>query len=82
MHYRLYLGSVLLKEIVPIIVLNLLIGFTFSGIDNWAHIGGLIGGIFITMALGIDKKTQKSTKINGYIILSIYLIFLIYLLIK
>ena len=82
MHYRLYLGSVLLKEIVPIIVLNLLIGFTFSGIDNWAHIGGLIGGIFITMALGIDNKTQKSTKINGYIILSIYLVFLIYLLIK
>ena len=82
MHYRLYLGSVLLKEIVPIIVLNLLIGFTFSGIDNWAHIGGLIGGIFITMALGIDNKTQKSTKINGYIILSIYLVFLFYLLIK
>ena len=63
-------------------MLNLFIGFTFSGIDNWAHIGGLIGGIFITMALGIDNKTQKSTKINGYIILSIYLIFLIYLLIK
>lgn len=82
MHYRLYLGSVLLKEIVPIIVLNLLIGFIFPGIDNFAHIGGLIGGIFITMALGIDNKTTKNTKINGYITLIIYLLFLTYLLIK
>ena len=80
MHYRLYLGSVLVKQIVPIIVLNLLIGFTFSGIDNAAHIGGLIGGIFITMALGIDSNTDKQTKINGYITLFIYLGFLIYLL--
>lgn len=80
MHYRLYLGSVLVKQIVPIIVLNLLIGFTFSGIDNAAHIGGLIGGIFITMALGIDSNTDKQTKINGYITLIIYLGFLIYLL--
>lgn len=30
-----------------IIVLNLVIGFTVSGIDNAAHVGGLLGGLFM-----------------------------------
>lgn len=79
-HYRLYLGNVILKEIIPIIILNLLIGFTLTGIDNAAHIGGLIGGIFATMAQGIDNKTPKSTKINGTITLILYVLFLSYIL--
>ena len=78
--YRLYLGSVLIKEILPVILFNLLIGFTLSGIDNAAHIGGLIGGLFITIALGVDSETNKTTKINGYITLFIYLLLLSYLL--
>ena len=73
---------VLAKTTIVATIINLLIGFIFPGIDNFAHIGGLIGGIFITMALGIDNKTTKNTKINGYITLIIYLLFLTYLLIK
>ena len=78
-HYRVYLGNVLKSQIIPIIVLNLLIGFFVSGIDNFAHIGGLIGGIFSSMALGVPDKSGKSDKINGCILLSIYVIFIIYL---
>ncbi len=78
-HYRLYFGSVILKEILPVIVVNLLIGFSLSGINNAAHIGGLIGGIFSTMALGVNSKKEKSSTLNGTIISAIYLGFLIYL---
>jgi rhomboid protease GluP len=75
-HYRLYLGSVVRSQIIPIIILNLLLGLSISGIDNFAHIGGLIGGFLATMAVGINGKSTKSEQINGFIVLAIYLIFL------
>ena len=78
-HYRVYLGTVLKSQIIPLIILNLIIGFTSSGIDNFAHIGGLIGGIFISMALGVPDKSTTSDKANGSVLLLIYLGFLIYL---
>lgn len=78
-HYRVYLGNVLKSQIIPLIILNLAIGFTFSGIDNLAHIGGLIGGIFISMAVGVPDKSTKVDKANGYTLLLIYISFLIYL---
>lgn len=78
-HYRVYLGNVLKSQIIPIIFINLLIGFYFSGIDNFAHIGGLIGGIFASMAIGVPEKSKTTDKANGCILLLIYLVFLIYL---
>ena len=78
-HYRLYLGSVLRNQIIPLILFNLLLGFMVSGIDNAAHIGGLIGGLLVSMALGVQKREGKQDRINGIITFSIYLLFLIYL---
>lgn len=78
-HYRLYLGSVLLGQIVPVIVINLVIGYITPNIDNAAHIGGLVGGLFISMALGVNKDDDKSSKVNGIITSLILLLFLIYL---
>ena len=78
-HYRVYLGNVLKSQIIPIIILNLLIGLKFTRIDNFAHIGGLIGGVFASMAVGVPDKSRTSDKANGCIVLLIYLIFIIYL---
>ena len=78
-HYRVYLGNVLKSQIIPVIVLNLLIGFMVSGIDNFAHIGGLLGGIFASMAVGVPDKDRASDKANGCILMLIYLVFIIYL---
>ena len=79
-HYRVYLGGVLQSQIIPLIVINLAIGFMFTGIDNLAHIGGLIGGVVSTMALGIKHKSSKSEKINGAIITIAIIVFLCYLM--
>ena len=78
-HYRVYFGNVLLKRIAPVILINLVIGFSLPGIDNFAHIGGLIGGFLISKALGVNTRDKKSDKINGYVLSSIYLAFLIFL---
>ena len=78
-HYRVYLGNVNKSQIIPVIVLNLAIGFLSSGIDNFAHIGGLIGGFLITMGLGIKYKSSTSQKINGWVLSIIFLAFTLYM---
>ena len=78
-HYRVYFGTVLLKQVVPIIVLNLAIGFMVTGIDNFAHIGGLIGGFLISMALGVNSRDTKKQHIQGTILSIMFIAFLIVL---
>ena len=78
-HYRVYLGNVIKSQIIPITLINLAIGFIIPGIDNSAHIGGLVGGAFMTMALGIDNKSTAFEKVNGWIITTIYIIFVGYM---
>ena len=78
-HYRLYLSEAIKNQIIPIIIINLIIGFTISGIDNFAHIGGLIGGYLATMAIGITDKSEKKDMINGWIVLVLYIAFLSYI---
>lgn len=79
-HYRLYLDNALKTQIIPLIALNLLIGFMFTNIDNAGHIGGLVGGLFMTMAVGIKNRSSLQDTINGIICSLILFGFLSYLL--
>lgn len=79
-YYRLYMGKALYSEIIPVIVLNLALSLIVSNIDFYAHIGGLIGGVFITMGLGIKNKTDKQSSINGWITFGILFVFILYML--
>ena len=78
-HYRLYLSDAIKNQIIPIIILNLFIGFVISGIDNVAHIGGLIGGYLASMAIVIDNKSEKKDMLNGWIVLILLIGFLSYI---
>ena len=79
-HYnRVYLGNVMRSQIVPILMINLAIGFMIPGINNAAHIGGLIGGVLATNALGIPDKQKVEDNIHGIIITLIFTAFMIYL---
>lgn len=78
-HYRVYLGTVVKSQVIPLILINLAIGFMMSGVNNAAHIGGLIGGVLLAMAVGVRYKTSKFEQINGVIMTIIYTVFLVYL---
>ncbi len=81
-HYRLYLSNALTNQLIPIILLNLFLGFTSSSIDNAAHIGGLIGGYLGTMIVGLKYKSTKRETINGLIVYILLVAFLFYTLFK
>jgi rhomboid protease GluP len=55
------IGKNFLSSIIQVIVVNLIMGFTISNIDNYGHIGGLIGGIIISLLLFSfnEKKRQR-----------------------
>lgn len=78
-YYRAYLGNTIKRSVLPVIIINLAIGFTASSIDNAAHIGGLVGGILLSMMIGVPGKSSKKDKINGTILTIIYLAFICYL---
>ncbi len=49
----------ILGQILPIAAINLYIGFTLPGIDNWAHMGGLAGGAIVALFLLPDALTER-----------------------
>src|SRR2546423_13088634 len=53
----------MLRGILGLIAINLLFGFTFAGIDNWAHIGGLAGGAAVGFASddAVGHRSARAT---------------------
>ncbi|HHZ14067.1 MAG TPA: rhomboid family intramembrane serine protease [Clostridiales bacterium] len=63
--------------LLMIIGINLLYGFIQPGIDNWGHIGGLLGGFLMGNALGLYRERNPDYKRR---IISWILIILIFVL--
>ncbi len=78
--YRATLNNFLRSSILPTIFINLILGFLLPNVDVSAHIGGLVGGILISLAVGVEDKKRKVDQINGAIVLILMVVFLIYML--
>ena len=59
-------GRGMMGGIAMIVLLNLGFGFTVQGVDNWAHIGGLLSGILAAYAL------QKHRSELGFGVFGLY----------
>ena len=81
-YYRATLQSLLRSPVVPVILMNLFLGLMIPGVDVIAHIGGLIGGILMAMAIGIGDKGRRNDEVNGLIVLILITFFMSYLLIS
>src|SRR5207249_2297672 len=57
------------RGVLPVIVINLIIGFSIPGIDNSAHIGGLLAGAALAAIIPYDNSGSSpefgSTGIRG-----------------
>ncbi|CAO2829919.1 unnamed protein product [Amaranthus hypochondriacus] len=64
MRHRRLLGSggPDLKHIAQVIALNMIIGLASSGIDNWGHLGGLLGGAAVSWLVGPAWTYDYTTK--------------------
>ena len=49
-------GNAFIKSILSIIFINIFIGATLPNIDNFAHVGGLLGGMFIAFTLNFKAE--------------------------
>lgn len=81
-YYRATLQGLLRSSMLPTLLINLFIGFMIPGIDVFGHIGGLIGGLLMSMAIGIGDKGRKKDQINGIVVLILMIIAMTYLLIN
>ncbi|KAL8153076.1 hypothetical protein V2J09_010836 [Rumex salicifolius] len=55
-------GTEDLQQIARVIALNMVIGLMSRGIDNWGHLGGLLGGSAISWFLGPAWKYESVSK--------------------
>jgi rhomboid protease GluP len=53
-------GSSVYREVSGWIISLFVFGLIFPGINNWAHGGGLIGGIFIGALVGYNERRKES----------------------
>jgi tetratricopeptide (TPR) repeat protein len=54
------MGDRLLRSLVPVLLLNLALTFSFSMIDKYAHLGGLIGGALL--ACLTESRTASAAR--------------------
>ncbi len=48
---RKVIGEEFKRNIISVILVNVIIGLSISNIDNFGHLGGLIGGVLVSMLL-------------------------------
>ncbi len=65
--YRTEIPDILRREItrrvLPLIVINLLFGFSIAGIDNSAHLGGLFSGVVLGLVIPYKRPNEKATAV-------------------
>ncbi|MGE8204512.1 rhomboid family intramembrane serine protease [Heyndrickxia sp. NPDC080065] len=67
------------KNVIVVIIINLVFGFSVSGIDNFGHLGGLFGGFLATAIVHFPKKHKWSIQIGSLVITALLTIGLLFL---
>ena len=57
-------GRAVLQNMLVVIVINLVFGMSMRGIDNWGHIGGLVGGAIVAWGVLPRYKTPAVVRLG------------------
>ncbi len=79
-YYRATLHELLRSSLIPTLAFNLLLGFMIPGIDVFGHLGGLIGGVLMSMIIGVGDNNRKQDRINGAIVLILMFAAMMYIM--
>src|SRR4051812_36695012 len=52
------------RAVVALLVITIVYGFLTPGIDNWAHIGGVIGGVAMALVFTATEKLDRPVKVS------------------
>ncbi|WP_230398767.1 rhomboid family intramembrane serine protease [Novisyntrophococcus fermenticellae] len=58
-HYRGHKGNLSVRRLLAMIALSVYVGFRSTGVDNLAHVGGLLGGAFLALFPVRFKKSEN-----------------------
>ncbi|MBB2480132.1 rhomboid family intramembrane serine protease [Bacillus sp. APMAM] len=72
----LYLGAIYPKlffrtmgtNVIVVIIINLVFGYSVSGIDNFGHIGGLVGGFLAAAIVHFPKKKRLTVQVGAFVL--------------
>jgi rhomboid protease GluP len=67
------------QGIVLTLLINIAYGFSINSIDNYGHIGGLIGGLLVAGVVKVEMKKYKISSRLPYMFVAVLLF--VYLLI-
>ncbi len=67
-------------NILFVLILNIVFGFSSTGIDNFAHLGGLLGGYLASNTVGLKNESGITAKKILYLVLSIIILGAIFLI--
>jgi len=67
--------KVIVLYLTPFLIYNLAIGFLYSHTDNFAHIGGMFGGIFLSYILSVEFPHPSSRKPKWAVVIALALAF-------
>lgn len=65
-------------NIIVVIVINLAFGLTVPGIDNYGHIGGLVGGFLAAAILRFPKRQKPALQLAVLVLTAALTAFLLY----
>jgi len=71
-------GTAIFKQSWQGALVNLLLGFFLPIVNNWAHIGGFIGGYLTAMLLGYTEKRRENLAMQISALSSVGLIILVF----